>query len=135
MTEANRRANLLDELTGSARSLRAAELLLQAGLWQDCVSRAYYAAFYAVTALLLSAGLQARSHSGTRHLLWEHFVQPGRLPAELHRLASDLQDRRETADYAHPQLAEEDARRAVADARQVRDIILATLRRDGWLET
>ena len=36
--------------------LRAAGLLLECGAWADAASRAYYAAFHAVSAALLSKG-------------------------------------------------------------------------------
>jgi uncharacterized protein (UPF0332 family) len=39
------------------RSLKAAETLLEQDLYEDAISRAYYAMFYAVNALLIRDGL------------------------------------------------------------------------------
>lgn len=43
-------------LAQSEEKLRAARLLLDGGAWGDASSRAYCAAFYAVSAVLLSRG-------------------------------------------------------------------------------
>ena len=45
-------------------SLQAAQLLYEAGHWDFAAARAYYAAFYAATATLLSEGREYQKHSG-----------------------------------------------------------------------
>ena len=42
--------------------LKAAQVLLDSGLWRDAASRAYYCAFHAVSAVLLSKGLAFSTH-------------------------------------------------------------------------
>jgi uncharacterized protein (UPF0332 family) len=63
-------------------------------------SRAYYCVFHAATALLFSAGIEARSHHGLAALIGSHFVKPGQLSPEMGRLLSRMQRDREDADYA-----------------------------------
>ena len=46
------------------RSLQAAQDLAASGYYDIAASRAYYAAFYAATAVLLGAGLAFSKHSG-----------------------------------------------------------------------
>jgi uncharacterized protein (UPF0332 family) len=59
---------------GHARSAhRAAQLLRDAGLYNDALNRLYYALYHVVTALLLSAGVEARRHRALPGLLGTHF--------------------------------------------------------------
>jgi hypothetical protein len=100
VTEANRIANAREELTRAEECLREARTLQAAGLAFGAVSRAYYAVFHAVRALLFSAGLEVKSHRGAVSLLGEHFVKTGRISVELGRTVAHLQRDREDADYA-----------------------------------
>jgi uncharacterized protein (UPF0332 family) len=74
VTDENRRANSNAELARADEALRAARVLLAAGLFADAESRVYYGAYHAAVALLLAVGLEARSHSGVGQLLGLHFV-------------------------------------------------------------
>ncbi|HOC18006.1 MAG TPA: HEPN domain-containing protein [Vicinamibacterales bacterium] len=65
MTPENRRANADAEMARSGESLRAAALLVDAGLLHDAESRLYYAIYHAAVALLLAEGIEPRSHAGT----------------------------------------------------------------------
>ncbi len=135
MTEDNRRANLSLELEKGAASLRAAELCLGAGLHDDAVSRAYYAAFHHVQALLFSSGLEARTHGGTHDLFYLHFIRPGHAPARLGKLLSGLQHYREQADYVRAfRFSAEDAMVEVDNARVIVGWVHERLRADGWLD-
>ncbi len=100
MTGANQRQNTADELARAEMCLAEARALRDAALPYGAASRPYYAVFHAATALLLSVGLEARSHKGVVALLGEHFVRPGRLSSRMGRLVSRMQRDREDADYA-----------------------------------
>ena len=105
------------ELAKGEDALRAARLCLDASLWDDAVSRAYYAAFHHVTALLVTEGVEARTHGGAHDLLYLHFVRPGRFPAHEAKRFSGLQKFREQADYARSvRFDEAGAREEVASA-------------------
>jgi len=99
MTQENRRHGCAAELVRCGESLAAARLLIAAGLLHDAESRLYYAIYHAAVALLLSLGLESRSHSGVVRLLGQHFVQPGLLAAEDSRLFVRIQSYRLEADY------------------------------------
>jgi hypothetical protein len=101
------------ELCGDA--LRAAEALLGLGLPNDAVSRAYYAAFHAARALLMTAGLEPKTHRGVMALLNERFVEIGE--EQLSSFAR-LQTFRAIADYdARARLSASRASAEVASAR------------------
>ncbi len=75
-------------------SLRAARELLEADLPSDAVSRAYYAAFHAATALLVRRGIHVRTHRGTLHALRDLAVAgSGLLPSHLEAFQSLLEAR------------------------------------------
>jgi uncharacterized protein (UPF0332 family) len=134
VTGEHRRQNLDVEIEKGCNSLRAARTLLDLGLWDDAVSRAYYAAFHHVQALLFTEGIEPRSHRGTHDLLYLHFVRPGRFDAELSRLFVGLQKYREQADYAASfRFAEAGARTEAANAERICAAVIDLLRADGWL--
>lgn len=134
MTEENRRANIEVELEKGDNSLRAAEALLALALWDDAVSRAYYAAFHHVQALLLSEGLEARSHGGTHDLFYLHFARSRRVDGEIAKRFAGLQKYREQADYARAfRFSEAGARAELDSARAICEAVRRFLRAGGWL--
>ena len=50
---------------------------LNAGDYDSCVSRCYYAMFFMAEAVLLTKGLRASSHKGVISLFGEHFAKTG----------------------------------------------------------
>jgi len=132
--EENRRRNLELEVERATASLRAAEVCLDAALWDDAVSRSYYAAYHMVQAVLFTTGLEARTHERLHDLFFLHFVRPGIFPPRLARLLASLQKYREQADYSRAIRFDEDgAREAVTQAREVHESLRAWLTREGWL--
>lgn len=81
------------------RYLRSAELLLNDGDYDSCVSRCYYAMFYSTEALLLMRGLKAYSHKGVISLFGEHFIKTGKLKEDLGRALRRAYDLRQKGDY------------------------------------
>jgi uncharacterized protein (UPF0332 family) len=119
VTGANRDANAAEDLGRADECLKEARALQAAGLPFGVASRAYYAAFHAVRALLFSAGLELRSHRGALSLLREHFVKPGLLSADLARSIAHMQRDREDADYATGTvLTAEQAAQSIVDAER-----------------
>ena len=80
-------------------ALRATGTLLTAGFPDFAAARAYYAAFYAASALLLAEGKTFRSHRGVVALIHRDYVKPGRLPVDMGRILSTLSDLRSVGDY------------------------------------
>ncbi len=64
------------------------------------MNRAYYACFYAVSALLLAEGHSSPKHSGVRALFDQHWIVSGRLPKSMGRFYRQLFDSRQKGDYA-----------------------------------
>ena len=84
-------------LDRAREALTEASLLLDSGYANTGVNRLYYACFYAVSALLLTKGLTATSHSGLRTLFHQHLIRPGLLPLGQGPLYDRLFDQR--SDY------------------------------------
>jgi len=64
-----------------------------------CVNRLYYAAFYAVSALLIMKGKSYKKHSAVRAALHHDFVKTGLIPVKYGKLYDALLRDREEADY------------------------------------
>src|SRR5215831_6039872 len=99
--------------------LQATRTLLTASFSDFAAARAYYAAFYAASALLLAEGKTFRSHRGVVALIHRDYVKPGRLPIAMGRILSTLSDLRSVGDYggaAHVSPAE--ANVALIEAHQ-----------------
>ena len=99
MTGENIRRNMDDELARSAEAARAFELLSAGGLRCDAVSRLYYCLLHSVRALLLTKGLEPRSHEGALRLFSLHFVKESIFPGADSHLFSKMMKFREEADY------------------------------------
>ena len=135
MTDENRRRNLAQELQRASEAFRAAEALLSLDLNADAVSRAYYAAFHLIRALLLSRGVEPKTHAGAIHLLNLELIRPGLLPSSFNRLVGGLQRSREFADYdAAVAFSADDARAELEAARSFEAAALELLRAQGWIE-
>ena len=59
----------------SHEKLKVAQKLLSGDEYEDAVSRAYYSAFHAAQAALLTEGLSASSHQGLVNLFGLHLVK------------------------------------------------------------
>ena len=80
LNEEERRTIVGMEIEKSRRTFAEVEILRQAGLWNNIATRLFYAAFHAVTALLISEGYPAGSHQGTVIQFHQHFIKTGILP-------------------------------------------------------
>jgi len=98
VTKDNRRENIRAELDRAAEALAAATLLYKHGYVSDAISRLYYFVLYNVRALLLSKGLEPRSHEGALRLLGLHFVREGLMDKSTAQVFSKLMKFREERD-------------------------------------
>ena len=69
-------------LERAEQSIKAARQLASGSFYDFGASRAYYAAFYAATALLLREGLEFGKHSGVIASIHQRFVKTGKLDKE-----------------------------------------------------
>lgn len=136
MTDDSRKANIQAEVEKASSSLKAAQVLFTAGLYDECVSRAYYAVFHMACGLLLTEGLEARRHRGVDHLLNLQFVRAGRLDPRHAKAFARLAQYRMQADYSRAfrftaEGAEEELRLAEATVEALR----IELEKGGWLQS
>ena len=99
MTEENKKTNIRVELEGAAKTFSEAELLFENGYYSGAVSRLYYSLLYEIRALLLTEGLEPKSHEGALRLFSLHFVKEGPFEARASHIFSKLMKYREEADY------------------------------------
>lgn len=111
-------------LVQADEKLRAARLLLDGQAWGDASSRAYYAAFHAVSALLLSRGETYSSHAQVIGRFNKEFVRAEIFPKEFTAIVTRLFEDRQTGDYDFTVgVTEREAREDVADARRLVEAI------------
>nr|WP_166512841.1 HEPN domain-containing protein [Desulfallas thermosapovorans] len=80
--------------------LKSAEILLDAGMYNDSLGRSYYAMFNAARALLALKQLDSKKHSGVISLFNQHFVKSGIINRTAGRDLNKARVRRESSDYA-----------------------------------
>src|SRR3990172_13044624 len=85
MSDPDLSLKLADMLARGRDSLMAARAIFGQALYADTVSRAYYAAFHAVVALLTAYGKAASSHAMVKATLHKDFVRTGLIGKELGR--------------------------------------------------
>lgn len=98
-----------------------ANILAENGRWNSCVNRLYYTCFYAVTALLLYRGLEAKTHNGVKTIFFKEFIATDQISKEFGNLYSDLIDWRNEGDYAD--FIEYDAQTVVPIIEKVKDFL------------
>lgn len=99
MKEEERKEYVKYRLESARHSLAAAKLLISKGFSSAAVNRLYYAAFYAVNALLVANNIETKSHKGSRTEFARHFIKSNKLNREYGKLFSHLHDLRQTGDY------------------------------------
>lgn len=87
---------MLDKATGK---LASAQLCFDAGFFDDASSRAYYAAFHAITAALDVRGKNTSSHGQTMGAFNREFVKNGPLEPQAFRRLQRLFANRQAGDY------------------------------------
>jgi uncharacterized protein (UPF0332 family) len=80
-------------------NLQAAKDLIEKEYYDIAAARAYYSAFYAASALLLSVGRDTSKHSGVIALIHQHFVKTGQLDREQGKNLNWLFEIRGIGDY------------------------------------
>ena len=119
MTGDNIKNNTREEMARGDHTLTAAETLIASKFYNDAVSRAYYAMLYYARALLLTKGLEAKSHYGTYQLLNLHFIKDGHLAAVHGSNFAHVQSYRELSDYEATTVFDEaQARQEIETARK-----------------
>lgn len=80
-------------------SIRAAKDMIEKGYYDIAASRAYYAAFYAASVLLLKENIDTSKHSGVIASIHRLFVKEGKLDKEQGKNLNWLFELRGVGDY------------------------------------
>lgn len=83
------------------RSLKAAQRHIEESDYDFASSRAYYAAFYAIEAVLLTKCLSFSKHAGVISAFNRHFVKTAVFPKEFSKIISRLFRERQAGDYGN----------------------------------
>jgi len=107
-------------LEKAGQSIGAAELLLKDGYIDFAASRAYYAMFYAVEALLLSRNLAFSKHSAVIAAFGKEFAKTGTIDPKYHRAILSAFDLRNAGDYGSiHSVSVEKAQHVIDDAHEM----------------
>jgi uncharacterized protein (UPF0332 family) len=115
-------------LTQASERLEAARILVEASMWNDAITRSYYAIFTGARSVLALYNLDSKKHSGVISLFNRHVVKPGFVPKTLSKIITNARKGREASDYADfieftKEEAEEQYRQAQEFVNTVKDII------------
>ena len=118
-------------LAKSAQSRDAALCLLKDDYVDFAASRAYYAMFYAIEALLLSKGLAFSKHSAVISAFGKEFIKTGLLDVRFHRSVMEAFDVRNAGDYGSMHaVSEEKARQIILEAGELLETIQQMILKD-----
>lgn len=127
-----RRAVVEFRIEKAFRAYKQAQGVTELEYWETIANRLYYAAYNAVSALLIAGGDTAQTHNGVIHVFGLRYIKTGILPSELGRLYHQLFTMRLTGDYDDTYgLTEQDVMPFVAPTglliKQVSELALKTL--------
>ena len=83
----------------AADSLKVASHCLKEGLYKDSINRSYYAAFYAVKAVLALGTVDFKRHKDVMGYFNKEYIAKEVFPREIGRKLGTLQRVREKSDY------------------------------------
>ncbi len=110
------------------QAVGAAKKLSDEGYYDFCAARAYYAVFYAATALLLSNGLEFRKHSGVIAAIHKNFIKTGVLPKQIGKDLNWLFEIRSVGDYGMTiHVPQEEAHSAIEAAENIVNVLVELL--------
>lgn len=115
------------------RSIAAAHRNIEEGDYDFASSRAYYAAFYAMEAVLLTKELSYSKHAGVISAFNQHFVKTDIFPKEFSKSISRLFRERQTGDYDFGlSIDEKDAKEDARIAEKIVNAIVQYLEQEGY---
>ena len=106
-------------LERAGQALQQAQDNLKLSYYEVATSRAYYAMFYAASALLVSRGISRSKHSGVHSAFGQYFVKPGLIEPEYSRLLVNAFNVRLDGDYGmQPVISRAQAEDILGDAQR-----------------
>ncbi|MBM3130990.1 MAG: HEPN domain-containing protein [Chloroflexi bacterium] len=98
MDETTREA-IRQDIANSRDELEAARILQREGKYRQALSRAYYAVFYAATAVLGLKRIKRAKHSGVQSAFGQFFVKTKLIELEYNAIYVRVRESRELSDY------------------------------------
>jgi uncharacterized protein len=112
--------------------LKTAKLALDAGQYDDSVSRAYYGVFNAMTALLYKKGLVFSSHGQVIGAFNSEFIKTGILSSDFTKQINGLFQDRQASDYdPSPEITRDISEMHFKNAECIIDAIQAILNKEA----
>ena len=106
-------------LKNAKERIESAEILMNAGKYNDAISRIYYSFFDAATAALLAKDLTAKTHHGLIVLFEENFIKTGEISMGVGRWLARAKEAREEADYeALKKFTEQETKQIIESAKE-----------------
>jgi len=99
MNEEDKNAYIRYSLEKADETFEVTILLNDNFKWNSTINRLYYSSFYAVSALLVQDGINAKSHSGVKSMFFLNYIKTKIINIEYGKLYSDLFDWRQKGDY------------------------------------
>lgn len=131
LTEEERKAIVTYRLEKATRTFEQAVGNINLGYWEVIANRLYYAAYYAVSALLIANRLSAHTHNGVIQVFGLNFIKNQIIPSEYGKLYSQLFSLRQTGDYDDTyDLSEEDVIPLIEPAKHLIEIVSERARLD-----
>lgn len=115
------RKSLIDfRLEKSDNAMQDVDLLVANNRWPAAANRLYYAAYYAVSSLLIAARIESKTHEGIIRMFSKEFVMTKRVDTRFGRIYNDLYTKRITGDYGDSfDVTEEDVRPMVNPTKEL----------------
>jgi len=118
----------------SEDAIDTVKILINHKKYPDAVSKAYYAMFYAASALLRIKDLDVSKHSGVLSQFGLHFVKTGIIDKNHHKRLIKAFNDRDVADYrVMKEVIEQVAIQKLEDAQKFIEAIKSFLINGGWL--
>ncbi|MCL2028529.1 MAG: HEPN domain-containing protein [Bacteroidales bacterium] len=99
LTETDRKEVVKYRLERAKSTLAEVPFLMENEFYGTAINRLYYACYYATTALLVSNGHEAHTHTGVKTLLALHYIKEGLIEKSLGKMYGQLFNMRQTSDY------------------------------------
>ncbi len=92
---------VVDLMERAEKYLDSADILLTHVDYESCVSRIYYAMFFAVEATLLTKSITTSFHKAIISTFGLHFIKTGIFPKDMDRDLNKAFGKRQISDYSH----------------------------------
>jgi hypothetical protein len=117
MNDAGQKAQ--KELGRAKKALLAAKILLENQLYEDCVSRAYYAVLHAAKAALATKDIEPESHNAVKRMFGLHLIKTGEIEKDFAKILTAEQEDRAIGDYnIYIEIEQDRALKRVRDAEK-----------------